>query len=130
MHREEASYHHPRSHTLEQVTHEEEEQADKEPHLQPLLLTIAQVAQALQLSRAKVYQLITQQRLPIVRIDRAVRISALSLHKWIADNEIQRKTEDLGERPLEGKALSFQSQSTVSTRSTSHSRGEKEADTH
>ncbi len=55
--------------------------------LQPLLLTIAQTAQALNLGRTKVVELIEQERLPTVRFGRAVRISLASLEQWIHQRE-------------------------------------------
>lgn len=42
--------------------------------LQPLLLSIPEVASSLKLSRAKVYMLIDVEGLPVVRFGRAVRV--------------------------------------------------------
>lgn len=53
----------------------------------PLLLTIHQTARTLCLSRAKIYKLIRAGDLPVVRIDRAIRVSQSSLQRWIAQKE-------------------------------------------
>ena len=55
----------------------------KEVMLQPLLLSIPEAAAVLRLSRAKVYQLIDVEGLPIVRFGRAVRVPHSSLQLWI-----------------------------------------------
>jgi len=54
---------------------------------QPLLLTIPETAASLRLSRAKVYQLIDFEELPVVRFGRAVRVSAKALEQWIERRE-------------------------------------------
>jgi excisionase family DNA binding protein len=58
-----------------------------DPTLQPLLLTVPQVAKRLGLSRAMVYVLINREGLPVIRLGRAVRISATSLQKWVEERE-------------------------------------------
>ncbi|MFL5588068.1 MAG: helix-turn-helix domain-containing protein [Ktedonobacteraceae bacterium] len=55
----------------------------KEVLLQPLLLSIPEVAAALRLSRAKVYQLIDVEGLPVVRFGRAVRVPHALLQQWV-----------------------------------------------
>ncbi len=55
----------------------------KEVMIQPLLLRIPEAAAMLRLSRAKVYQLIDAEGLPIVRFGRAVRVPRASLQQWI-----------------------------------------------
>jgi excisionase family DNA binding protein len=55
--------------------------------IQPLLLSIAEVAASLRLSRAKVYMLIDCEGLPVVRFGRAVRVSVISLEQWLARRE-------------------------------------------
>ncbi len=55
----------------------------KEVMIQPLLLRIPEAAAMLRLSRAKVYQLIDVEGLPIVRFGRAVRVPRASLQQWI-----------------------------------------------
>ena len=54
--------------------------------LQPLL-TIPVVAKMLAVSRPTVYTLIDTEGLPIIRFGRSVRISPVSLHKWLARHE-------------------------------------------
>ncbi|MBO0792086.1 MAG: helix-turn-helix domain-containing protein, partial [Ktedonobacteraceae bacterium] len=51
----------------------------------PLLLTIPQVAKALNLGRTKVYELIWREHLPVQRFGRAVRVSKNELQQWIAE---------------------------------------------
>lgn len=49
----------------------------------PMVLTVAQVAQELQLSRAKVYQLIHLEGLPTVPFGSTLRVRREALHQWI-----------------------------------------------
>lgn len=56
---------------------------------QPLLLNVSQVSVKLGLGRTKVYELIKQEGLPVVRFGRAVRVSAVSLQQWIERRERQ-----------------------------------------
>jgi len=56
---------------------------------QPLLLNVSQVSAKLGLGRTKVYELIKQEGLPVVRFGRAVRVSAVSLQQWIERREQQ-----------------------------------------
>jgi len=55
--------------------------------IQPLLLTIPQVAKTLNLGRTKVYHLIATKQLPVMRFGRAVRVSSSSLKRWIEQQE-------------------------------------------
>jgi excisionase family DNA binding protein len=54
--------------------------------LQPLL-TIPAVAKMLCVSRPTVYTLIDTEGLPVIKFGRSVRISPLSLQKWLAQHE-------------------------------------------
>jgi excisionase family DNA binding protein len=54
---------------------------------QLLLLNIPQVAARLGLGRTKVYELIATEGLPVVRFGRAVRVSAISLQRWVEQRE-------------------------------------------
>jgi excisionase family DNA binding protein len=58
-------------------------QETKQDTVQPLLLTISQVAKSMNLGRTKVYELIATEGLPIVRFGRAVRVSPTSLQQWL-----------------------------------------------
>lgn len=49
----------------------------------PLLLTITQVARALNLGRTKVYELIEKENLPVHKFGRATRISPTELQQWL-----------------------------------------------
>jgi excisionase family DNA binding protein len=55
--------------------------------MQPLLLSIPEVAESLRLSRAKVYRLIYYEGLPVVHFGRAVRVSVIALRQWIEQRE-------------------------------------------
>ena len=55
----------------------------KEVVLQPLLLSIPEVAESLRLSRAKVYRLIYYEGLPVVHFGRSARVSVIALQEWI-----------------------------------------------
>ena len=55
--------------------------------VQPLLLTVSQVAKRLSLGRTKVYELIATERLPVVCFGRAKRISPGSLKRWLDSRE-------------------------------------------
>ena len=61
----------------------------KEPSVPKLLLTAADVAKMLSIGQTKVAELIAAKSLPTVRIGRSVRISAVSLQKWIELHEDQ-----------------------------------------
>ena len=54
---------------------------------QPFLLNVSQVAKTLGLSRTMVYPLIATQGLPTVRFGRAVRVSPVSLQRWLEKRE-------------------------------------------
>ena len=63
-----------------------------EERQQPLLLTIPQVAQRLNISRAMVYTLIGQGKgPPLIRLGRCVRVSVASLHAWVQREEEQQE---------------------------------------
>lgn len=53
--------------------------------LQPLL-SIDDVCRMLRLSRPKIYDLM-REGLPVIRFGRAVRISPVSLQRWLAERE-------------------------------------------
>ena len=55
----------------------------KQEAVQPLLLTVSQVAEMLSLGRTKVYELIATEGLPVVRFGKAVRVSPTSLQQWL-----------------------------------------------
>jgi excisionase family DNA binding protein len=58
---------------------------------QSLLLNIPQVMDLLGLSRSKVYKLIQFEGLPVLRFDRAVRVSRTSLQQWLVEREQQSR---------------------------------------
>ncbi len=51
-----------------------------------LLLTVPQAAQALDIGTTLAYELIGQNKLPHVRLGRAVRVPRAALEAWIAKN--------------------------------------------
>ena len=56
--------------------------------IQPLLLTIPQVAKTLNLGRTKVYHLIATKQLPVMHFGRAVRVSSsVAAKRWIEQQE-------------------------------------------
>jgi excisionase family DNA binding protein len=55
--------------------------------VQPLLLTISEAAKLLSLGRTKVYELIAHEGLPVVRFGRAIRVSSISLKRWVESRE-------------------------------------------
>jgi excisionase family DNA binding protein len=55
--------------------------------VQSMLMSIPEVARTLRLSRAKVYQLIAVEGLPVVRFGRAVRVCRSSLEQWVRERE-------------------------------------------
>ena len=59
----------------------------KPPAVQPLLLTIPEVAASLGLGRTKVYDLIANDGLPFVKLGTAMRVSIVSLKQWIEQRE-------------------------------------------
>ena len=60
--------------------------------LQPLLLTVPQVAAALGLGRTKVYELMETEGLPFIKLGTAKRVSMVSLQKWIEQREKQSRS--------------------------------------
>jgi len=50
------------------------------------LLTVDQIAERLQVARARVYELIRQGKLPVVRIGKHIRMEATRLEAWIAQH--------------------------------------------
>ena len=57
--------------------------------VQPLLLSIPEVAVSLRVCRATVYRLIDTQGLPVVRLGRrAVRVSVAALEQWVQEREV------------------------------------------
>lgn len=54
-----------------------------------LVMTITQVAQALGLSRGKVYQLIHEEHLPVIPFGRTMRVRPEALQEWLAQREEQ-----------------------------------------
>ncbi len=48
-----------------------------------MLLTIPQVAKALNLGRTKIYELIWKEKLPVQKFGRAIRVSKEDLQRWL-----------------------------------------------
>ena len=58
----------------------------KKPTIEPLLLTIPEVARLLRLSEAKVYTMLEDRHpggIPIKQFGRSVRVSLIDLRRWI-----------------------------------------------
>jgi excisionase family DNA binding protein len=64
-----------------------EDQQSLQPIVQPLLLSIPEVARILSIGRTKVYDLIKREGLPVVRLGDATRVSVASLQRWIEQRE-------------------------------------------
>ena len=59
---------------------------------QDQILTIPEVARYLKLSRSKVYLLVTQKKIPYIRIGKNVRIRQSDLETWIEANRYTSAT--------------------------------------
>jgi excisionase family DNA binding protein len=59
----------------------------QQPVQQPLLLRAEEVAELLQISCSKVYEMINAGELPAVRIGRSVRVHRETLRKWLEEQE-------------------------------------------
>ena len=57
-------------------------------HLEPLLLTVPQTAERLNLSEKTVRRYISNGKIPFVRIGSAIRVPEVALRKWIEDNTL------------------------------------------
>ena len=55
---------------------------------EPLLLTVPQTAERLNLSEKTVRRYISNGELPLVRIGSAIRVPEVALRKWIEDNTL------------------------------------------
>lgn len=58
---------------------------DQRQSLLPLLLRGGEVAQLLNISRSKAFEMMASGELPCVRIGRSVRVPRIALERWIAD---------------------------------------------
>ena len=56
---------------------------DLQPGLDQLLISVDEVADLLQISRGKVYELIRSRELPSIRLGRLRRIKTSALHAWV-----------------------------------------------
>ncbi len=55
--------------------------------MQPLLLTVKQAMQVLQVGRSKFYRLVRDEGLPLIKSGRWVRVSLDALKCWIAERQ-------------------------------------------
>jgi excisionase family DNA binding protein len=62
-------------------------QQNQQSQSYPSVLTVAQVAKELGLSRTKVYQLIYREGLPYVRFGTALRVRYAALQQWLEKRE-------------------------------------------
>ena len=56
------------------------------------ILTIPEVAEYLQLSKAKVYWLVSRKEIPHIRIGRNVRIKETELAEWLKQQSVRPET--------------------------------------
>lgn len=61
----------------------------EQPQPQPLLLTVEQAMQLLQVGRSKFYRLVKQEGLPLIKSGRWVRVSFDSLKQWIEARQVK-----------------------------------------
>lgn len=54
----------------------------------PLVLTVAQLEDALQLGRTRTYELIRSGEIPVLRVGRLIRVSRAALEQWIAERSL------------------------------------------
>jgi excisionase family DNA binding protein len=54
--------------------------------MEPLLLTVGDVAKLLGLGRSKVFAMLAVGELPVIRIGRSVRVPRAALEDWIAEH--------------------------------------------
>jgi len=60
--------------------------------IEPMLLTIPQVAQSLNLGRTKVYDLIKHAGLPTIKLGSAMRVPLSSLKRWVEQREQRNRS--------------------------------------
>ena len=60
--------------------------------IEPMLLTIPQVAQSLNLGRTKVYDLINHAGLPTIKLGSAMRVPLSSLKRWVEQREQRNRS--------------------------------------
>jgi excisionase family DNA binding protein len=66
---------------------QEETRTENTTTQEPLLLTLNQASTLLNLGRTTLYRLINQERLPVMRFGRAVRIHPVHLQEWLEQRE-------------------------------------------
>lgn len=54
--------------------------------MEPMLLTVAQVASLMQIARSRAYELVAQGVIPSVRVGRSVRVPRAALVAWVASS--------------------------------------------
>ncbi|WP_374713532.1 helix-turn-helix domain-containing protein [Symbiobacterium terraclitae] len=54
--------------------------------VEPMLLTVAQVASMLQIARSKAYEMVAQGEIPSVRLGRSVRVPRAALAAWVTSS--------------------------------------------
>lgn len=59
------------------------------------LMTIADVQQATQLGRTKIYELMRDGELPFIKIGRSVRVRQEAFEQWLAEQEAKTKADYL-----------------------------------
>lgn len=59
------------------------------PVIEPLLLTIPQVAIALGISRAKAYQLVQDGTIPTIKLGRNRRVQTAALRRWVEERAME-----------------------------------------
>lgn len=73
---------------------QQNQQEHVEPVIEPLVLTIQEVADALALSRAKVYRMLDDRcpgGIPVTRFQRSVRVRVADLRRWVEQHQNDNK---------------------------------------
>ncbi len=90
----------PRRPAVQRQQEETPPQESQRLDAEPLLLTIEMVAQRLSFSRAKIYEMIQHDHLPVLHFGRSVRVSLKALEAWIEEQEReQQEDRSLMQRP-------------------------------
>jgi excisionase family DNA binding protein len=68
--------------------------------IQPRLLSIEQVSQYLDLSIHTVYRMVSQRRIPFVKVGRLTKFDRLEIDKWILAHSVKVRRSFTAQSPL------------------------------
>lgn len=75
------------------------------PEIQPLLYTVVEAAQALRISRARLYELMGEGRLKSLKLGQRRLISRKALHEFVAELEKESDPDDTTAKAKETEQL-------------------------